>query len=383
MDNGILQTLKGLNRDLSALSASSCLPTKDELCAIEDQLQSALLTVRSTKNVVISAINRLPQDVLLLIPTYFDPEAPKSVLNASHVCRLWRSVFLSSPALWGIMDSTEMSTSLMHLYLKRSGESPLDVTLETMTTTECIQQQLLDRSHRIRSLSFETTCSGQWNKFLQPFSVSALPALTDLWILADTSVDPTAFEPTMFSRAPNLRHFTFNILGPSIPIGPRATFPNLTTISVESRDIDFPLKLLDHLFDLLQSSLSLTDIDLKLHTPRVDPIVLHRRITLPSLQNLSLCCSPTLAIVLASITLPPAGVVSRIEIRGGAFPHDLMRSIVQTLSTFIAGSDELIFSRSRVVPLGHRPAFRNWREDRRTNDKRSVLSHDAQFKERR
>ena len=271
-------------------------------------MRSALSTVRTLKNTVIPAINRLPQDVLVLIPTYFDPEAPQNVLNASHVCRHWRSAFISSPVLWGTVDATNMATSLMQLYLDRSGASLLDAALKE-TTASRISQQFLDCSHRIRSLSFRMT---SWDQALsQPLSLSALPALVNLSIRVDTGA---ALGPTMFSHAPNLRHLTIKIFGPSVPIRSHAGFPNLTTISIDCYMSPLAM-VLGRLLDLLQSSPLLTDVDLTLTTSAVRPIVPHRRVPLPCLREFSLSCSPVLVIVLTLITFPPsANIVALVTV---------------------------------------------------------------------
>jgi len=73
-------------------------------------------------------MNRIPPEILALIPDFRDPYASDDwVISLTHVCRAWRDVFVSRPSLWtdiycGGMDKT-------CVYLERSKSSPINLTL--------------------------------------------------------------------------------------------------------------------------------------------------------------------------------------------------------------------------------------------------------------
>jgi len=311
----------------------------------EDQLQLALSTVRTLKNVVVPVINRLSQDVLTLIPTHFDPRDTLSTLNASHVCRYWRSALLSSPALWSTMDTARMTQSHLQLHLDRSRASPLDVNLAAGNPAH-ILQQVLDRTHQIRLLSFETMSWSQWKAVSQHFTASALPALVDLRISARTQADSAVPDSAIFSHASNLRHLSIRISGPPAPIWSQIAFPSLTSIRIRLGREFNPIMMVDPLLDVLQSSPLLEDVHLVFWTLMMERGVPHRRVSLPRLRNLSISCRPTPILILASITFPPsASVLAKAKVEE-PFPHDLVLSLGQHLFPLISGSDELVFSHS-------------------------------------
>jgi len=202
-----------------------------KLGSFEEELQLALSIVRTLKNAGFAAINRFPQEVLALIPTHFDPKTPRDTLNASHVCRYWRSALVSSPALWTITNTACMTPPLTLLYLNRSSALPLDVTLGAEAPAH-ILQQLVTRAPQIGRLSFEAMSWARWKAFSERLSISPLPTLLDLRISVNTRVDSAVQDSPLFPHAFNLRHLFIQVSGPSAPIFSHIAFPSLTKVQI-------------------------------------------------------------------------------------------------------------------------------------------------------
>ena len=328
----------------------------------EEQLQLALSTVRTLRNTTVAAINRFPQEVLALIPTHLDPKTPRNTLNASHVCRYWRTAFVSFPTIWTAIDSTCMTPPLMQLYLDRSRMLPLDITLGTKTRAHVLQQ-FVDRAPQIRLLSFEMMPRSRWMALSERFSISALPALLGLWISVNTQAESgaPAPDPALFPHAFNLRHLSIDIFGPTGPIWSHIAFPSLTSIHIDFRGgylrREFPaapappIAMLDWLLDVFLSSPLLEDVHLAFRTLVTGREDTHRPVTLPRLQKFYISCSPTPVPLLMSITFPPtARILARTNVENLPI-RDEMLSLGQHLSPLVSGSNELSFYVSETSAL--------------------------------
>ena len=136
----------------SNLQTSFC----SQVDVLERDVLELLSLVRSVKN-TLSPINRIPRDVLSIIPEYWADEdkADDNLITLTHVCRDWREVFVSRPSLWTRLDCTNVKKT--RTYVERSKLSPLKVHL--WWKEECISflddAFLLTVPHlgRFRSLS--------------------------------------------------------------------------------------------------------------------------------------------------------------------------------------------------------------------------------------
>ena len=92
---------------------------------LEQDALEILSTVRSLKNSK-APINRIPPEVLSLIPDYSDEDDPDELpITLTHVCRSWREIFTSRPSLWTTLDMTNISKT--RTFIQRSRSSPLDI----------------------------------------------------------------------------------------------------------------------------------------------------------------------------------------------------------------------------------------------------------------
>ena len=65
------------------------------------ETHSNLWPLRNT----LAPINRIPPEVLSLIPDYSDEDDPDQVSIAlTHVCHSWREIFISRSSLWTYLD---------------------------------------------------------------------------------------------------------------------------------------------------------------------------------------------------------------------------------------------------------------------------------------
>ena len=95
--------------------------------ALERGASEVLLMARSIKN-TFAPINRVPPDVLSLIPDYFEDEADEEPITLTHVCRHWREIFTSRGSLWTFLDCMDLDKTRVHL--ERSKASPLEILID-------------------------------------------------------------------------------------------------------------------------------------------------------------------------------------------------------------------------------------------------------------
>ena len=133
----------------------------DEISQLDKDTTIALTTIREWRNSLV-AINRIPLDVLSLIPTYFPSQNDR--FRASSVCRHWRRTFLQRAELWSELCLSRGETHVKAL-LGRAKGSALDVFVNNVVSTETMAL-LSTRARQIRCLDF---LNGGWEN-IQKFS---------------------------------------------------------------------------------------------------------------------------------------------------------------------------------------------------------------------
>ena len=97
--------------------------------ALEQDALELLRLVRSLKN-SFAPINRIPPEVLSLIPGYFNDDedsTDQDLIALTHVCRGWRHTLTSCSSLWTRLDCMDIDKT--HTYIQRSRSSPLEICL--------------------------------------------------------------------------------------------------------------------------------------------------------------------------------------------------------------------------------------------------------------
>ena len=89
---------------------------------LEQDAFEVLRLILSLKN-ELAPINRIPPDVLTLIPDFWDKRhRDKDLIALTHVCQAWREIFISRSSLWTGFECVDAEKNL-----KRSQSSPLDL----------------------------------------------------------------------------------------------------------------------------------------------------------------------------------------------------------------------------------------------------------------
>ena len=203
---------------------------------LDQDASSALAMIREWRNSLV-LINRIPLDVLSLIPTYLSSRS--DIFRVSSVCRHWRRTFIQRATLWSQFYLTRSKADLYaKTFLERSKGSALDVTARGPITTDPVRVETLallsPHAQRVGSLDF---LYGYWSD-IQEFSKAVSGPLPLLRILKINVVydhhRPVMTPPLLplFTGAVNLKEFSLRSEG--LPFLDRFIFPNLTTLKLST-----------------------------------------------------------------------------------------------------------------------------------------------------
>ena len=232
--------------------------TTDAISRLDQDASDALATIREWKNSLVR-INRIPLEILSLIPTYLVSQ--KDRFYAASVCRHWRKVFLQHGAIW-----SELFTGKGEVYvktlLKRVKGSPIDVIVRGDTPAGTAA---LLPTQQIRRLEFTNS---YWEDIIA-FSEIGSGSFPLLQILEITSVydrhgqfiSVTPLSLPFFRGAVDMKQFTFH--SNRLQLLSRFVFPNLTTFDL----LTWPGTGSDvsHLLDFLKASPMLRKVGVKIN----------------------------------------------------------------------------------------------------------------------
>jgi len=208
----------------------------DDASRLEQDTLAALITIRGWIN-TFTPINRVPSDVLSLIPTYLPSQGDR--FRASFVCCHWRMTFLGYAALWTRLRLTKGKTYVKTL-LDRAKGSPLTIFASRTDPVRAIKL-LRPHANQITSLEFANCRRADIRRFSEFFSGS-LPSLRTLEINAAQEIgrDP-------LFNGDGLKEFRLH--SKRSPILSYFAFPNLTSfeLSVVSAEVFNGSRLLDFL----------------------------------------------------------------------------------------------------------------------------------------
>ena len=199
----------------------------DQVSQLDRDTSAALATIREWRN-ALTPINRLPLDILSLIPTYLPSEVDR--FHASSVCRHWRRTFLRRAELWSELDLTKGETYVKTL-LERAKGSPLAISIRRNRRVPTSTMMLLSpRTEQIRSLKFIILEWAEVQRFIDT-NPGPFPLLDSLiFTIQSSSDDPDVIIPPsarLFSSAVNLKMFRFRQLLGWSPSLSHFAFPNL------------------------------------------------------------------------------------------------------------------------------------------------------------
>ena len=158
--------------------------------SLERDALEILALVRSMKNTFVH-IGRIPPDILLLIPGYWETcDTDKNTITLTHVCRSWRESFIACSSLWTQLDCANIDKT--HTYIERSRSSCLELSLRRCEDATYLEDAfLLVAPHisRLKSLSIVGT-EDLLQNLTQHISRSA-PLLGNLTIQLNCDPGPT------------------------------------------------------------------------------------------------------------------------------------------------------------------------------------------------
>ena len=272
--------------------------------------------VRSIKN-TFAPINRVPPDVLSLIPGYCDTD--KELIALTHVCRSWREIFISHASLWTSLDCTNLNKT--DAYIKRSRESPLQISL---AERHCNDAFLLTIPHigRLKDLAL-FGASRDIPNLLEYFR-SPAPLLEkldiDSWDLPITVVGNTLFDGNLLS----LRELC--LYGVLVDLSWK-NLANLTTFDFRRAPGD--KMSITQLLDLFEHA-PLREIKLKESLPDSSDAPVERVVSLPHLRLFRILAQPKHSILLNHLRIPiGASVILEFQFGGerSPIPDYLPRSL--------------------------------------------------------
>ena len=103
----------------------------------------------------IASINRIPPEVLGLVPDFLDThDRDQEVIALTHVCRTWREIFVSRSFLWAEFNC--LNGDKARTYLERSNSSPINSWIDRkddLSPHDPLLQVIPHTIYRLKTLS--------------------------------------------------------------------------------------------------------------------------------------------------------------------------------------------------------------------------------------
>ena len=204
-----------------------------QITTVRSALEEKVLPKLRSLESILQPINRLPKDILILVPHFFtnDPGEHEKfpmnqpLLTMTHVCRSWRNLLLSTPSLWTHIDFSTSRAKQAECFLGRSAKQFLDIHhfFGREDTTEPFLSTTLGNLYRLRRLDIGSN-SQHLERVLVRFTRPA-PELKHLEIVND--IDFTNRD----------MQFPSAIFGGQLP---KLTSLSLHYLRTDLRDFNFP-----------------------------------------------------------------------------------------------------------------------------------------------
>jgi hypothetical protein len=261
-----------------------CSSTYDQVSRFDQDTSTALATIREWRN-SLTRINRIPFDILSLIPTHLHSQRDR--LRASFVCRHWRRTFLQCPELWSQLYLSKGEAYVKTL-LERAKRSPLDVTVGYGTPAPTMML-LSSHTEQIKNLDFSYNLWQDVRNFSE-VNPGPFPLLHTLGIVGTGGGGPDdAIAPPspLFGNATNVRVFLFRSSWARSPSFRRFVFPNLVSFDLSAAPWE-SFRVLG-LLDFLEASPMLQTVRMKIFGDlSLEGVPQERVVVLPRMENLIL-----------------------------------------------------------------------------------------------
>ena len=225
-------------------------------------LGKAVLNIFLPWRDMVTPINRIPPEILVLIPDFWDEGGrDQDVIALTHVCRVWRELFISQASLWTRINWSDGDKPLV--YLERSKTSPIDLSLNRVRPYCCddnLSELIANVVGRLRSL-FIGVRSSSLDDIISDLSRPA-PFLEDLSIQYVYSGTPTfcpRLPPTLFDGDfSSLRRLRLRSIKTKLPW---RNMGNLTSFSLAHIPADETS--VGQLLDVFEGAPHLREVDLR------------------------------------------------------------------------------------------------------------------------
>jgi len=270
--------------------------------------------VRSVKN-SFAPINRIPPEILVLIPRHYDKACTDQDLIAlTHVCRGWRDSFTSCSSLWTNLDPTNVDKT--RTYIQRSKSSPLEMFVggEDMDNNNLNSASLLVVPH-IRRLKSLIVWKGSSPNALKHFYCH-VPLLERL-VIDLAAPEAPALDSALFKG--DLSSLCMLSLGGVVTTLPWNNLANLRMFKLTS----CPPRpnFITQLLDLFECAPVLCTIELKDSIPTSSDTHPGRTVSLPRLNTLAITARPGHSILLNHLLIPTgASLILNFGFRGTTSP---------------------------------------------------------------
>ena len=260
-----------------------------------------LTMVRSTKN-TFASINRIPPEVLSLIPDYF--ETGEELIKLTHVCRSWREIFISRASLWTFVDCANPDKT--SVYIQRSKGSPLNVSFMIRAHTHYRDPAFRLTIPHISRFKALTLCGHQCIiASLTKYLASSAPLLEKLKLQVDDVDSRTTVRDTLFDGDfSSLRELRLSGI---LTYLPWKNLSNLTKFSF--RHVPNWLTVTQFL-DFFEQAPRLREIALQDSLPHSSNAPAERVVLLPHLSLLDILAEPSPSTLLNHLHIPTGAWVT-------------------------------------------------------------------------
>jgi len=306
--------------------------------SLEQDVFEILHLIRSWRN-TIAPINRIPPEILSLIPDFLDVgEGGGDVIALTHVCRAWRGVFTSRPALWVDIDLDSMGEDQALVYLERSNSFPINLSLYADCDGyphDLIFKIIPQVIGRLKSLSIDGTPED-----LQDITArltGPAPLLEYMQVCGDTPHESgryLVFTSTLFNGdLSSLRRLSLDCVHTELPW---KNMVNLTSFALANTPPDEIS--VAQLLDFFENAPHLREVDLHFATPT--PGAQSRRlVSLTCLKRMEISNSGPPSVLLDHLLIPVgAELVLKADLLNSLVGNLLPRSLdnLDNLSNFTA-----------------------------------------------
>lgn len=270
--------------------------------SLERDALEVLRLVRSIKN-SFAPINRIPPEVLSLIPGYYDEDdTDQASITLTHVCHSWRDTFTSCSSLWTRLDLTNVDKT--HAYIQRSRSAPFKLCLVGGRVIDDAFAMMIPHTHRFKSLTIDAKALPSILRYRMP-----LLEKLDIYIYPanGTVLDDTLFGGDLSS----LYHLRLHGITTDFPW---KNLPNLRTVDLRSLQHRYGTT---QLLDFFESAPLLHTVRLVYWKPDLSDPPPERIVPLRHLKEFFIQTDSSHSILLQHIHLPfGASLVSESRFSG-------------------------------------------------------------------